>query len=157
MKKHLLPLFFAVTVFVQAQNISVLTYNIRLNTESDLENRWDNRKDFLSSQIAFYEPDVFGIQEALPEQVSFLADKLPAYSFVSKGRDEGGQGEASSVFLKRPLSFRKFRNLLAFRNPGTIFQRLGCCTAQNLYLRIAAGQNFRQALLGFQYPSGPYW
>ena len=78
-----------------------MTYNIRLDLESDGENKWSNRKDFWASQITFYEPDVFGIQEALPHQVTDIASALPEYSYVGIGRDGIGKGESSNIFFKK--------------------------------------------------------
>ncbi|MET0944540.1 MAG: endonuclease/exonuclease/phosphatase, partial [Flavobacterium sp.] len=51
------------------QNLKIMTYNIRLDVASDGENAWPNRKDYFTSQIQFYSPDIFGVQEALPNQV----------------------------------------------------------------------------------------
>lgn len=84
-----------------AQNLKLMTYNIRLDLESDGENKWSNRKDFWASQITFYEPDIFGIQEALPHQVTDIASALPKYSYVGIGRDGIGKGESSNIFLKK--------------------------------------------------------
>lgn len=84
-----------------AQNLKLVTYNIRLDLESDGENKWSNRKDFWASQINFYEPDVFGIQEALPHQVTDIASALPGYSYVGIGRDGIGKGESSNIFFKK--------------------------------------------------------
>jgi endonuclease/exonuclease/phosphatase family metal-dependent hydrolase len=78
-----------------------MTYNIRLDLASDGENAWSNRKDYFCSQLAFYEPDVFGIQEALPNQVIDIASTLSKYSYVGIGRDGVGKGESSNMFYKK--------------------------------------------------------
>ena len=84
-----------------AQNLKLMTYNIRLDLASDAENAWSNRKDYFFSQLAFYEPDVFGIQEALPNQVIGIASALPKYNYVGIGRDGIGKGESSNIFYKK--------------------------------------------------------
>lgn len=84
-----------------AQNIKAMTYNIRLNVDSDGENSWDYRKDYFLSQIQFYEPDVLGMQEVTPGQLTYIASKLKDYSFVGIGRDENNQGESSNIFFKK--------------------------------------------------------
>ena len=100
-------IFFSILVLLifngisSAQNLKLMTYNIRLDLESDGENKWSNRKDFWASQITFYEPDVFGIQEALPHQVTDIASALPEYSYVGIGRDGIGKGESSNIFFKK--------------------------------------------------------
>lgn len=88
-------------ISLQAQQLKVLTYNIRLDLNSDGQNAWPLRKDFFGSQIQFYEPDIFGIQEAMPNQVDDLEQLLSQYNQVGIGRDGLGKGEASSIFYKK--------------------------------------------------------
>ncbi|MCD9185186.1 MAG: endonuclease/exonuclease/phosphatase family protein [Pyrinomonadaceae bacterium] len=103
MKKLILVLIltFLFIELTAAQSLKVMTYNIRLDLASDKDNAWNNRKDFFISQMKFYEPDIFGVQEALPNQINDLTANLPAYSHIGIGRDEGGKGEASAIFFKR--------------------------------------------------------
>ena len=72
-----------------------------MDLASDGENAWTNRKNYFCSQLAFYEPDVFGIQEALPNQVIAIASALPKYNYVGIGRDGIGKGESSNIFYKK--------------------------------------------------------
>lgn len=88
---------------IKAQNMSLITYNIRLDVSSDGENAWDNRKDYLCSQLAFYNPDIFGIQEALPNQVIDMSKHLPQYNYIGIGRDGKDKGESSNIFYKKEL------------------------------------------------------
>lgn len=83
-----------------AQSIKLITYNIRLQTASDGPNSWTNRKDFLVGQLTFYSPDVFGVQEALPEQVNDLTKAFANYSVAGSGRDGFGKGESSNIFYR---------------------------------------------------------
>ncbi|RKS00954.1 endonuclease/exonuclease/phosphatase family protein [Flavobacterium sp. 102] len=103
MKKFLFSLLLLL-VFgnpILAQKLKLMTYNIRLDVASDGENAWPNRKDYWASQVTFNEPDIFGIQEALPHQVTDIATLLPNYSYVGIGRDGVGKGESSNVFYKK--------------------------------------------------------
>jgi len=60
------------------------------------------RKYGLAKQIQFYEPDVFGVQEALDFQVAFLESILVEYDYYGVGRDDGKEkGEYSAIFYKR--------------------------------------------------------
>jgi endonuclease/exonuclease/phosphatase family metal-dependent hydrolase len=88
-------------MFSNAQSLKVMTYNIRLDVASDGENDWTHRKDFCTSQIQFYEPDIFGVQEAKPNQVIDIATSLSQYNHVGIGRDGIGKGESSNIFYKK--------------------------------------------------------
>jgi len=82
----------------KSQSLKVMTYNIRLDVASDGENAWPNRKDFLSSQVLFYRPDILGVQEARPNQMVDLKNALKDYNSIGLGRDGGNEGEYSAIF-----------------------------------------------------------
>ncbi len=94
-------LFLLIGVFLNAQTLKVMTYNIRLDVASDGENDWNHRKDYFTSQIKFYEPDIFGVQEAKPNQVIDIATSLLQYDNVGIGREGIGKGESSNIFYKK--------------------------------------------------------
>ena len=99
--KYLLTLIMAfILVFGNAQSLKLMTYNIRLDVAIDGENDWTHRKDFFTSQIQFYEPDIFGVQEAKPNQVIDITTALPQYSYIGIGRDGIGTGESSGIYYK---------------------------------------------------------
>ncbi|MGM0529751.1 MAG: endonuclease/exonuclease/phosphatase family protein [Bacteroidota bacterium] len=101
MKKYILFLLFAlfITSITMGQNVNLITYNIRYDNPGDKDDSWDKRKEVITSQIIFYEPDVFGIQEGLAHQVEYLDDHLASYSYVGVGRDDGEtEGEYSAVY-----------------------------------------------------------
>ncbi len=84
---------------VFSQEYSAMTYNIRYSTPNDGENWWELRKDWVKDVINFYEPDVFGIQEGLHHQVTFLDSALNRYAFLGVGRDDANQaGEYAAIF-----------------------------------------------------------
>lgn len=78
-----------------------MSYNIRLDLASDGENAWPNRKDFLMSQIQFYAPDAFGVQEATPNQVDDLNRAFSQYYSVGIAREGKNKGEASTIYVKK--------------------------------------------------------
>ena len=94
-----------ITVFFMslgfAQEVTLMTYNIRLDVDSDGENAWSQRKEFLVSQLQFYSPAIFGIQEGLPHQVTFINENLPFYDVIGEGRDGGNKGEYSAIFYNK--------------------------------------------------------
>lgn len=84
-----------------SQDLSVMTYNIRLDHAGDGVNRWDMRKANMVAQLGFYEPDIFGIQEGLPHQVKYLDSALADYAYVGVGRDDGAEkGEFSAIYYQ---------------------------------------------------------
>jgi endonuclease/exonuclease/phosphatase family metal-dependent hydrolase len=103
MKKKIVTLviFTLLSLYSYGQTLKLMTYNIRLDVASDAENDWTHRKSFFTSQMQFYEPDVFGIQEAKPNQVVDIAAVLPKYNFVGIGRDGIGMGESSNIFYAK--------------------------------------------------------
>jgi endonuclease/exonuclease/phosphatase family metal-dependent hydrolase len=103
MKTNILFIIISVLTIatINAQTTKVMSYNIRFDNPNDGENSWVNRKELLCSQLAFYEPDVFGIQEALPNQVQDISNALPNYTFVGIARDGNGKGESSNIFFKK--------------------------------------------------------
>ncbi len=78
-----------------------MTYNIRYGLADDGENSWKYRKEFLTSQINFYNPDIFGTQEGLPFQIEYINSHLPKHSFIGKSRDKDGKGEYSAIFYNK--------------------------------------------------------
>ena len=78
----------------------VMSYNIRFDGPSD-NPPWSDRREPMADQIAFLDPDLLGLQEALPHQVDFLAGQLPGYDHYGLGRDDGLVGESATLFWKR--------------------------------------------------------
>ncbi|MBU0940947.1 MAG: endonuclease/exonuclease/phosphatase family protein [Bacteroidetes bacterium] len=100
MKKHAIHLLIILLISTscKSQVVKVMTYNIRLDIASDGDNAWKNRKEFLSSQVLFFGPDVLGVQEARPNQMADLKEFLRDYKTIGSGRDGGEQGEHSAIF-----------------------------------------------------------
>ncbi|HKK77908.1 MAG TPA: endonuclease/exonuclease/phosphatase family protein [Saprospiraceae bacterium] len=83
----------------KSQQITAMTYNIRYDNPKDAPNAWDQRKDFLVSQVRFHAPVIMGVQEALKHQLDYIDQAFPHYQYIGVGRDDGGQsGEFSAVF-----------------------------------------------------------
>lgn len=99
--KYLLIICFAFSSFGFAQNYSVMSYNIKLDYPKEGDHSWKNRKPFLINQIKFYEPDIMGVQEAMPNQMKDIDSLMTSYNFVGVGRDDGKvEGEYSAIFYK---------------------------------------------------------
>lgn len=82
-----------------SQDLTVMSFNIRLNVASDKENAWTERKQDVADLLTYYHPDYFGVQEALPEQMKDIKNGLKNYDYVGVGRDDGKEkGEFSAIF-----------------------------------------------------------
>ncbi len=82
-----------------AQDLNVMTFNIRLNVASDSLNAWPFRVSKVGSQILFHRVHILGVQEALPGQMNDLCGQLTGYRYTGVGRDDGrSKGEFSAIF-----------------------------------------------------------
>ena len=86
-----------------AQELTVGTYNIRNNANSDSlkGNGWQERCPAMCAQIKWERPDILGMQEVLHAQLTDLATGLPAYRWIGVGRDDGMEGgEYAAIFYR---------------------------------------------------------
>lgn len=74
--------------------IRLISYNIRQSgmAEKDGPDAWDKRKDATLNMIEREVPSVFGLQEALPDQIAYIDKAFPQYKHVGVGRDDGKEG-----------------------------------------------------------------
>ena len=82
------------------EKINIMTYNIRLDTEADGINMWENRKEGVLSLIKEESVDILGIQEGLPSQIEYLSKELDGYSMIGEGRDGRNNGEYSAIYYR---------------------------------------------------------
>ena len=104
MKKPLILILHALFLFLNScidykEKINIMTYNIRLNTDADGINKWDNRKEGIVSLIKNENVDILGIQEALPDQIEYLSNQLKDYNYIGEGRNGGNSGEYSAIYF----------------------------------------------------------
>jgi endonuclease/exonuclease/phosphatase family metal-dependent hydrolase len=87
---------------VPANELRVMSFNIRYGTANDGVNHWSRRREFVASTIREFNPDLLGTQETLGFQKDFLAENLPEYEAFGVGRDDGGdEGEMTALFYRR--------------------------------------------------------
>lgn len=81
--------------------LNVMTFNIRLDAASDSMNNWKYRKDNAAQMVAYYEPDIVGMQEVLKNQLDDLKARLLEYTQLGVGRADGKEkGEYCPLFYK---------------------------------------------------------
>lgn len=106
MKKRLLQLILVLvaTCSVYAQELSVITYNVRYLNSSDTNagNGWATRRTYFINLVNFQMPDLLGVQEAVQSQINDLESGLKGYGRIGVGRNDGKEsGEHSSIFYKK--------------------------------------------------------
>ena len=84
---------------IKSQDLKVMTYNIKYDNTNDTVNNWNDRRESMVKLIRHYEPVIFGMQEALHRQVTYIDSTLANYSYVGVGRDDGRKkGEFSPIY-----------------------------------------------------------
>ena len=102
MKNLILSLVILLNLTLQAQDLSVISYNIRYNSSNDGPDQWDLRKAELVDQLKKHTPSTFGVQEAMLVQMQYLDVELEDYTFVGVGREDGDTaGEFSAIFYQK--------------------------------------------------------
>src|SRR5262245_61259884 len=83
-----------------AEDVRVLTFNIRYANKADGPDYWPNRREAAAKLIA-EQADVAGLQEVTPSQRTDLVERLPDFALVGVGRDTGDKGESSPIFFRK--------------------------------------------------------
>ncbi|MBE0662325.1 MAG: endonuclease/exonuclease/phosphatase family protein [Bacteroidales bacterium] len=84
-----------------AQELKLMTYNIRFANPADAPHTWPARNPLVINQIFELDPDIIGFQEVLHQQVLDLEKDLPTYTRIGVGRDDGKiAGEYSPLFFR---------------------------------------------------------
>lgn len=70
-------------------DISVISFNIRVDNAADGTNVWRNRRDAVVTMIERERPMLLGLQEAQLHQITYLSEHCPDYAWYGLGRDTG--------------------------------------------------------------------
>ncbi|MFI2742359.1 endonuclease/exonuclease/phosphatase family protein [Zhouia sp. PK063] len=85
-----------------SQTFRVGSFNLRYDNPADSLNNWKYRKETVAKLIQFHDFDILGTQEGLQHMLDQLSAKLPEYSYIGVGRDDGkNAGEHSAIFYKK--------------------------------------------------------
>lgn len=86
----------------QSLQIKWATFNIRYDNPEDETNNWKYRKDKVADFVKNQHIDIIGMQEVLHNQLEDLKQRLPEYTEVGVGRDDGKtKGEYSPIFFRK--------------------------------------------------------
>jgi len=85
---------------LSAQEIKVMTYNIKYDNVNDTVNNWNDRKEAMIELIEHYDASFVGAQEVLHRQLTYIDSSLTDFSYVGVGRDDGKEkGEYSPILF----------------------------------------------------------
>lgn len=102
MKKSLLIILLIIPATIFAQQMNIVSFNIRYNNPEDGINSWPNRIEMVTSLLKFHDADIFGLQEALYEQITDIEKELNGFEWFGVGRDDGiKEGEFSPIFYNK--------------------------------------------------------
>ncbi|MBK9730039.1 MAG: endonuclease/exonuclease/phosphatase family protein [Chitinophagaceae bacterium] len=99
MKILLISLLF--NQLLMAQEVSIMSYNIRYGTAADGENHWEKRKNKVADLMNYYAADFIGMQEAQKMQIAFLLQQMPQYDVIGKPRTNDENAEYSDIFYNK--------------------------------------------------------
>ena len=93
-----------VTITPKAENITMMSCNLRCLTPLDLGKRsWFYRADLLVSDIVAQAPGIIGFQEATQWQYNYLVDVFTGYDSVIDYRDNSIASEGCPIFYNTSL------------------------------------------------------
>jgi len=102
MKKYFRLFIFAAMIAAlsscMGKQLLVMSFNVRYSAADDGENSWEYRRSATPAMLNRLTPDVFGVQEALPDQIEYILESCPAYKCYGIGRNDGVEGERMSIF-----------------------------------------------------------
>lgn len=94
-----LTIFLFVFIHAPAQDIKLMSFNIRYDNQDDGEFAWKHRKTEMIDFLSHYSPHILATQEGLSNQITFLNKNLLHYQYVGIGRDDGKtKGEFCAIF-----------------------------------------------------------
>lgn len=86
---------------LSAQDLKVLSYNVRYPASGDGPNLWDTRKELFIKSISQVDPDVIGTQELFELQGKYIVESLPQYAWFGVSRRGNHEDEHMGVFYKK--------------------------------------------------------
>lgn len=95
----------------EQRSLTVMSFNVRNSSANDGDNCWENRRPAAVEMLNTLNPDIVGLQEALPDQEEALTTACPQYTAFGVGRNDGVEGERMSVLFNT--------DVLEFRDGGT--------------------------------------
>jgi endonuclease/exonuclease/phosphatase family metal-dependent hydrolase len=84
-----------------AEEVRVMSFNVRYPEPRDGVNYWENRRDLVIETIKMRAPDVIGTQELFHLQGEYIVSKLPEYAWFGVSRRNSQEDEYMGVFYRK--------------------------------------------------------
>ncbi|WP_425237571.1 endonuclease/exonuclease/phosphatase family protein [Ulvibacterium sp.] len=110
-KKGLLTVFSMCLLYaVAAQDLRLITYNIKYDNTQDTVNNWNDRKEALVQLLKHYGASFIGTQEVLHRQLTYIDSSLTNFAYIGVGRDDGRQKGEYSPILYDSTSYKVLKS-----------------------------------------------
>ncbi|MGA7438093.1 MAG: endonuclease/exonuclease/phosphatase family protein [Luteibacter sp.] len=86
---------------VAAEDLKVMSFNVRTITGPDGPNRWEMRKDLFADTIRQRDPDVIGTQELGQQQGDDTVARLPQFTWFGRDRFGAHKDEHMGIFYRK--------------------------------------------------------
>jgi len=83
-----------------AEDLKVMSFNVRTITGPDGPNRWEMRKDLFADTIRQMDPDVIGTQELGQQQGDDTVARLPQFTWFGRDRFGAHKDEHMGIFYR---------------------------------------------------------
>lgn len=92
------------TTNLSAQDLRVMSFNVRYGTANDGADSWPHRQELVARVIHDFAPDLLGTQELLPFQSAYLVEQLGVpggirYRYIGWSRDASAGGEQCGLLI----------------------------------------------------------
>jgi len=88
----------------EAEKLTVMSFNVRNSHANDGDNAWDIRRVATPAMLEAVRPDIFGVQEAYPEQEQYITENCQQYVAFGVGRNDGADdGERMSILYNQEV------------------------------------------------------
>jgi len=84
-----------------AEDLKVMSFNVRTITGPDGPNRWEMRKDLFADTIRQMDPDVIGTQELGQQQGDDTVARLPQFTWFGRDRFGAHKDEHMGIFYRK--------------------------------------------------------
>ncbi len=98
--RPLILLLAAAALANAADELRVMTFNVRLPVASDGPNTWTARRDIMNAMIRDKKPDLIGTQELFQTQGDYIVEKLPVFAWFGLSRYGDHRDEHMGMFYR---------------------------------------------------------